>query len=627
MNIAAASAAPTKTPSAWETEWKRFKDLRNKWIESQLNKFFDLSIRGPKIRNLWVAILGILFVIFGFTVHLFLYYLPIVGAQRHHSLADLFVFAVLTIAQLILILFIPAQAALNMAGNYLADIFELKDPRVAWKFIRELSLGGAAEVVHIRDGMVVDKDKNSPIILIGGPGRVEVDFDSAVLFEKPDGTPHVIGPEPKKPEEEQAQRRARKKKSAEEKDNAVLDGFERLREPIINLRDQFFGTPSSEALSVESRSLDGIKISAKDVRVVFSVRRESGTDSQKPTSERPYLYNRQSIQDLIYQQAVQVKTEGPHPSGEPGPWTATFRGLVLGDVSRFMSQNKLAEYLASISTPEIEEAEHREDTILLETLQYSNEAPASSTSAILKPQFHPRTELSDRFMKYAEGFSKQARERGYDLHWIGVGTWKVPNEMSSQEIAKQHLDAWRISRENAALGSQSALNSVMEEAALDERLRLIREVPFHAHQSNLSQYNEKDKLLEALLYAYREQLGNALETYYKAGTRTEELKQIEEAVLAIEDLLGIPAMHTVGGGSLSKVKRASPSPSNEDTPPAPQTKREEELYRSLLIKLDGNYKAVETLIALEAQRYPALTRQERLERIVRRFERHQKSPP
>jgi hypothetical protein len=617
----AAVAGTGRTPSAWRIERKRFRELIIKWLDYRSNKFFDLSIHGPGYRSLWTLILGILFIGFGFAVHLFLYYYPILAASRQHSLQELLFFAVLTFFQLVFILVIPAQIALTMAGNYLADIFELKNARIAWKFIRELSFAGATEVIHVNDGKIADADKNSPLILIGGPGHVEVEFDSAVLFEKPDGTPHVIGPQPKKPGEE-------KKKSKADKDITILEGFERLRTPIINLRDQYFGNPSGEPIPVKARSLDGIKISANDVRVVFSIRRNGGRDLQKPTSERPYLYDPQSVEELVYQQAVQVKTDGPHPSGEPGPWTGTLRGLVSGSIAEFMSQNRLAEYLASIGTPEIEESEHREDTILFETLQFSTELPDATSEKIPKPKFHPRTELSERFTKYSDGFSKRAQERGVELHWIGVGTWKIPDEISSKVINGRHLEAWHLSRDNATRSEQSALNAVMDEAFLNEKLRLIQNVPFAAHQSDLGEYTEKEKLVEALLQAYWEQLGDALDVYYKAGVRSEELAQLEDAILIIEKLLNIPGgLHMVGGGSLSKVKRKRASSIDESSPPAPTSHDELVPYRNLLVlmtKLGIDHKAVEPMIENEARRHPTLTRKELIERIVKRLERYGK---
>ncbi len=592
-------------PSAWQIERQRFRNLFHEWLELQSSKFFDLSIHGPAYRRFRIMALGAGFIAFGFIVHILLYVYPVLAPSPAVNLESILLFSIVVFFQLLLILLIPAYLAINMAGNYLADIFELKNVRVAWKFISELSLGGANEVLHIRDGKVAEANKDSPIMLIGGPGRVLVEFDSAALFEKPDGTPHVIGP------------------ASLYADKLILDGFERLREPIINLRDQYIGNPSAEPMTIVSRSLDGIPVSAIDVRSVFSVSRDAKDST--PTIESPYPFNPKSVDDLIYRQSVSVLTEGTHPSVLPSHWTNTMQGLERGAISEFMSQHKLAEYISSIGRPEIEASEHQEDTILRETLQYSSEPPSEMPPAMQPPKFHPRTELSELFRKYTAGFSKRARERGMELHWIGVGTWKIPDQIANEAISNRHLEAWRLNRENMARSDPSVFDQVKEEAYLNEKLRLIQNVPFAAHQKNQEKYSEKEKLLEALLQSYLEQMGDALDAYYKNQTYPAELGQTEEAVLLIEKLLNISSgSHVVGGVSMSRVRPRPFSHHDESVPPAPSSEAEARQYRSLLTKLEGNYKLIERMIVSEASRHPDLTRLELIERINARMERYEK---
>ena len=493
-----------------------------------------------------------------------------------------------------------------MAGNYLADIFELKDPEVAWDFIRELSVGGANEYIHIRDGKISEESLNSPVLLIGGPGRVLVEFDLAALFEKPDGTPHVIGLANARPDPE--------------RDNFVLDGFERLRSPVINLRDQYIGNPSGEPMMVLGRSLDGIPVSASDVRGVFSVHRVNDEDSLGPSIHTPYPFNPTDIENLIYKQSVQVLTEGPYPSGLLPPWTNTMQGLIHGSLSEFMGQNNLAEFLTSIGSLELELSEFREDTILSNTLQYTSELPEQSTLDLSKPKFHPRTELSDRFTKYKDGFLKRAKSRGLELHWIGVGTWKMPDEFSSEIINDQHLEAWRINRQNADNSTNKNLESAAEEAYFNEKARLIQNIPLASHQKNQTKYSDRDVLVECLLQDFWEQLGDALEIYYKNGIRSTDLETIEDAVLKIERLLRITqGQHMIGNSTMSKVHK-KPAQLDKDAPPAPASRSEAEQYRSLLSKLEGNTKVAEGMIANEARRHSNLSREELIKQIVSRFE-------
>ncbi len=594
--------SPTgKAPSAWSLEVKRFKELFHTWLNYHVDRFFDLSINGPEYRSRRVFLFRLTVVVVGLIVEILLYSFSniILGVQAPSSTGflELIIFVTLAFFRLLFILLIPTYIAVEIAGNYVTDIFELKDPGVAWKFISEISLGGISEVLYIRDGKIAEEDQESPIVLIGGPGRVEVEFDTAVLFEKPDGTPHVIGP-------------------AGTKSN-ILEGFERLREPIISLRDQYFGYTASDAISVKNRSLEGIPINANDVRVVFSVHRGDNSDSQKPEKEKPFPYDSQSIQDLIYGQSVQV-LQGEHSSGEPGAWTNIMRGMVSGEIGAFMSQNKLSEFLASISTPEIEALEYREDAILMQTLQYSNQLPETEPSDFTKPNFHPRTELTDRFMKYTDGFTRRANERGMDLHWIGVGTWKPSNDV----IDIRHLEAWQLNLDNATKSSNEALDHTLEEAYLTEILRLIKNVPLDAYKECKSNLIEKEKCIEALLQNFWEQMGNVLDFYYSNNIRNEEVNKLERAVLKIEKLLNIGGAHMVGGGTLSKVKSRPASHIPENAPPAPASKTEDQQYRLLLAKLDGDYKVAEAMIANEQRRFPDLTREEAIARIVKRLKRY-----
>src|SRR5512142_962372 len=123
------------TVSGWDVELERFRGLFRRWLDYWLTNFFDMSLRGPAVRRYWLAILGAIFLVLGFLLHVALYYIPLFTQVRPFVLADLPLFAVLTLTQLAIVIFIPAFLAITMAGNYLADIFELKAPAVAWEYI------------------------------------------------------------------------------------------------------------------------------------------------------------------------------------------------------------------------------------------------------------------------------------------------------------------------------------------------------------------------------------------------------------------------------------------------------------------------------------------------------------
>lgn len=596
--------------SGWQVESARFKVLLGRWLEYWLSHFFDLTVRGPGIRRSWTMMLAVGFVVGGFILHTILHYIPILTPVRPFVLADVPVFFIVTVLRLVILLFIPAFIAITLAGNYLADIFELKDPSVAWDYIGNLSLGSNNYVIHIRDGKVSEESLNSPALLIGGPGLVIAEFDSAVLFEKPDGTPHVIGLASAVPD-------------SAEHPNIVLDGFERLREPIINLRDQYIGSPSGQPMTVVSRSLDGIPVSATDVRGMFSVRRQKVNDVAVSSIQAPYPFDPQDIERLIYKQAVPVQTEGPYASGQTAPWTAAMQAAIRNSLIEFMSQHKLGEYLAGTGSLESDLSQFREDTIVSTTLRYSNDLPDGTGQTPSRARFHPRTELIDRFMRATDGFAQRARERGLELHWIGVGTWRMPNELTDDLIKEQHLDAWRLNRENTDRSSPETVESITSEAYFSEKLHLIQNVPLDSNQKNRAKYTDKNVLIECLLQDYWEQMGDALNEFYQSGDSPVEYEGLERALLRIERLLKIPRGHMLGGGTFSKVRR-EPEPSmSDDAPPAPSSKYEAEQYRRLLRVVNGETKVAEGLITNEARRHPGVERAELIRRIVSRHEQQE----
>ena len=72
--------------------------------------------------------------------------------------------------------------AIQLAANYLDDVFELSDYQIAEKYILQASLANRNERIEIKEGKVSDKT-DSTIVKIGGPGLVKVHFDSAALVK------------------------------------------------------------------------------------------------------------------------------------------------------------------------------------------------------------------------------------------------------------------------------------------------------------------------------------------------------------------------------------------------------------------------------------------------------------
>jgi hypothetical protein len=600
-------------PSSLQLEILRLRLLLGRYLAFRLNRLFELSSRGAGQRRLRILWYVLLFAVLGFGAHLLLQIQFPTSAVSSGSLRALLPAALITGLRIILIVSIAASFGVHITGRFLADIFELKDARIAWRYIGNLATGSGGESIHLRQGRITETDRNSPILQIGGPGRVYVDYDTAALFERPDGTPHVVG-----------LGGASEASVGSPATGEVLEGFERLREPVISLRDQYIGNPSGEPLTVVGRSLDGMPISVTDVRGVFSIRRDTLGSDGAASTEHPFPFRSRDIENLIYRQAVPVLTSDEYASGPPGDWTTAMHVLIRESLREFMSQNRLAEYLAGVGAHEAEQSEFRADTVLSKTLMVSTEVPErASPAAVSTPRFHPRTELSGKFKKYGSEFSTRAQESGMELHWIGVGTWKMPDESSEAAVSEKHLEAWRMNRENTRRSDSQALQEVSEAALIEAKLRLIQEVPIARHQKNSTRYTDKTVLMECMLQDFWDQLGDALDLQYHNGLPPADVAELEEAVLTLERLLNLSQLgHVLGEGKMSRVHKRTEWSTTTDGPPAPASRAEAAGYQVLLTKLQGDFRVAEAMIVNERRRHSGLNREQLISRIVARFERH-----
>jgi len=410
------------------------------------------------------------------------------------------------------VLLIPFLIGLQLAGKYLADIFELENIDVATKFIRQAALGSHYDTIHIRGGEIAPDDRDSPIVQIGGPGHVVVELDSAALFEKPDGQPHVIGPT-----------------ISQMWKRETLEGFERFRQ-AVDLRDHV------NDITAGNRSLDGISVEAMDVRFLFSVRRTLNGDQAAPTLERPYPFVEQAIRDIVYGDPRWVAAAPVPRWGSQQGWLISMTVFIRGELARFIGERNLSEFLSSIGQPEVYAADAQEQQIRDENLNLVPQNGQPAAPPPLTPaNFAPRSEVASLFGEFAEGFTSKTRRRGIALRWIGVGTWKTPDELipANSLIPERHLEAWRISRENAVRGNERALNLLREDAAHDETLRLVQEV-----LASFRRYNDNPAIGERqLLQTYLGQLQDARTRAETAGFH-EHANDMDRAIQILRRWLG-----------------------------------------------------------------------------------------
>lgn len=395
--------------------------------------------------------------------------------------------------------------AYRAAAIYLDDIFELKNVRIAERFIRQSAFASQYDVIEIKNGDVSQNDHKSPIFLIGGPGKVRVYLENAALFEKIGGTPHVIEPTtPKSSREtirsENEKRRwiaklegfykrfftlSRSEIGSIEDGAKVLESFERLRK-VIDLRDQVV------EISVEGRTRDGITIQAKNMRVIFSVLR----DGKEPSLVKPYPFHEEAIETLVYDLSRES-------------WTDAMAAQIKRELGGFIARHTLSEFLAAIGLPELEQEKQIAKELRIEADRLAGLDEPFELDIDDLPPFVPRPEISDLFYDY-NNFVARSRKKGIELRWIGLGTWDLPAEI----IPERHLQAWRITYENLARGSEAAIGKLFDLNRAEQLLAILNDTPIGIF-SNIdpNDTSTRKQSMVALVNGYRGKLHAALEVY------------------------------------------------------------------------------------------------------------------
>lgn len=346
---------------------------------------------------------------------------------------------------------ITSQAK-SKAASYLADVFELEDPATAEEFIDDVAFGyGRAEKITINEGRISENDEHSPIILVGGPGYVQVNLDSVALLERVDGTPEIIEPraEPWK-----------------------LGRFERLREigksdeigkreyAIINLRDQFV-----RGLPVKSRTKDGIPLEALDIKVMFSILRKPETG--KPAN-KSYNYDESAVYRLVYDQAI-ISPTPPKTAGITFPWDTTLVPLITDEIETLITSHTLSEILASISEKEIDSLTHNEATNKQIRYDMTGEQTAASGASRPTPAFQSRSRITERFFR--PEFQEKAAKLGISIHWIDIGTWQPPPEGI---ILDELKNARKLMDDNARKSAQ--IEQLRKQHEMKELMDLVNQI-------------------------------------------------------------------------------------------------------------------------------------------------------
>ncbi len=398
------------------------------------------------------------------------------------------------------VVILPFWVARRIAGIYLADIFE-QEMKVGRDFIWRAAFATQLHTIHVRNGQIAEEDQDSPVVRIGGPGMVQVELDSAILTEKADGSYRIIGPThyPAQASFIERLRASFRKIAPAEKYGAtyeVLEDFERIRQ-CIDLRDQP-QRADGKGLEFTARTRDGLLVTAKDVKFVFSIRRKLNLKDPDDVNvtippDLPYHYAPSAIRKQVYDQTRTVfKDKEPDrtPDWKKKPLPAPINGMVGTRMGGLIGERGLGEFLAFIGDPELDRLRTRWEEVNNASQAVAGIRQDPNGNIPSPPQYIPRDRFTRLFDEQAE-FSSAAEARGIELRWIGVGTWDTPQP----SISEKHREAWQISRENVRLSSPDYLNERYNQARQTELLRLINEMPLEAFYD----FPDKERLMGRLV--------------------------------------------------------------------------------------------------------------------------------
>ncbi len=317
------------------------------------------------------------------------------------------------------ILMAASNLARRKAAKYLSDVYELENEEMADAFLQQAAFGesGSLPRLVVEDGGISEEAERSSLILIGGPGYVQVNLDSAALLEKADGSSQVIYPRGK------AWR---------------VESFERLREigesdqlgqreyAIINLREQ-----RVKNIRVMARTKDGIPVEARDVKIKFSVLRD-GKDG--------FQCQENAVRALVYNQMT-IKPESKIPFAAGFPWDATIIPLVISEIEKVISSHTADEISVGIGQKELELNEDIQKTAQQARMDVTGKqtVPAAQKAAALAVA--SREKINNLF--YQEPFKSKAAQMGARVSWIDIGAWQPVGP-----VREKIREAWSKAREN-----------------------------------------------------------------------------------------------------------------------------------------------------------------------------------
>ena len=134
--------------------------------------------RGQSGARLRFGLLVLLLSLYWFLVTLLADFPPLLGPQTLAGLPPLVAALLQAVASFfaprVLIFVLPALLGLGLAlyggTQYLADLYELETPAIAWRYLLGATFGLSYPTLVVRSGELNSLDQHNPLLRIGGPG-------------------------------------------------------------------------------------------------------------------------------------------------------------------------------------------------------------------------------------------------------------------------------------------------------------------------------------------------------------------------------------------------------------------------------------------------------------------------
>lgn len=387
------------------------------------NLLFDLTDAGADFRNRWRALffLFVWLVLSGIAMAATVF----TAQETQHR----YVLIAMSFLKYLPLIGVANSLARLKAAKYLNDVYELDNEDIAAAFLEEAAFGQAHHKITIKNGKIKDEDIHSPLILIGGPGYVQVNLDNAALLEKANGEPDVIYP-----------RTAAWRLGSFERLREIGDPEDELKREyaIINLREQIFRIPS-----VRSRTKDGIPVEARDIKATFNVLHQQKQNRAAAQDGEDFAFDENAVRTLVYKQTT-ITPKQTNLSDAGFPWNMTIIPLIIEEIEQVISSHTSNEIVASIGQKEIESIMAAEQTAAQMRVEITGKQPATTGgggAANAVARSISRAAIAERF--YHPPFTDKAANLGVHLNWIDVGTWEA-----AAPIREKIKNAWKTASEN-----------------------------------------------------------------------------------------------------------------------------------------------------------------------------------